>query len=93
MTTAYLSLFGYPSKSCSLDTAEMVSCVKSAKLNSSFFFVSDYFVHCYTFISTEESKNYFVERLITATIVLGYLVSTLESGYVDHRYQVETELE
>ena len=28
----------------------------------------------------------FVESLITATIVLRYLVSTLESGYVDHRY-------
>ena len=87
MTNAYLSLFGYPSKSCSLDTAEMVSRVKSAKLNSSFCIrLSDYFVHCYTFISTEESKNYFVESLITATIVLRYLVSTLESGYVDHRY-------
>ena len=36
MTTAYLSLFGYPSKSCSLNKAEMVSRVKSAKLNSSF---------------------------------------------------------
>ena len=64
MTTAYLSLFGYPSKSCSFDTAQMVSRVKSAKLNSSFCIrLSDYFV---------PTTNYFVERLITATFVLSY---------------------